>query len=151
MAVNKWITLSNSNNSLTKKFRVLHESYAPTREKMGVRRVTVTGVVDNQVGPVLRSWQILLKVYETDPTDPTKSDGATEGYGLIAHLRTLFGLNDPGGTPTNVITFTEHDDTQSHSVFITGVMRPKLLTYSLTGTTGIFRVPLVLVKTTAET
>lgn len=150
MAINSWITLSNSNTSLTKKFRVLHESFAPTREKMGVRRVTVTGKIDNQVGPVLKSWQFMLKVYETDPTDPTKSDGATSGYGRIDHLRTFFGLNNPGATPSNVITFTEHDDTLSHSVFITGVMRAKLLTYSLTSTNGIFHVPLTLIKTTAE-
>ena len=150
MAIQKYITLANSNASLVKKFRVLHEGYAPAREKMGARRVTVTGVIDNQVGPVMRSWQMTLKVYETDPTDPNKADAANAGYGLISHLRTLFGLNDPGAVPTNVITFTEHDDTQSHSVYISGIMKSRLLTYSMTGTTGIFYVPMLLIKTAAE-
>jgi len=150
MTVQKYIKLANSNSSLIKKFRVLHDGYVPAREKLGVRRVTVTGKIDNQVGPVMRSWQFILKVYETDPTDPTKSDSATTGYGRIDHLRTFFGYNSPGGTPTNVITFTEHDDTQAHSVYIAGVMRAKMLTYSLTGITGIFHVPVTLIKTTVE-
>ena len=150
MAVQKYITLANSNASLVKKFRVLHEGYAPSREKVGARRVTVTGKIDNQVGPVMRSWQFTLKAYETDPTDPAKADADNAGYGLVSHLRTFFGYNSPGGAPTNVITFTEHDDTQSHSVYISGIMKSKLLTYSMTGTSGVFHVPMLLIKTTAE-
>ena len=150
MTVQKYIKLANSNASLVKQFRVLHDGFAPAREKLGTRRITVTGVVDNQVGPVLRSWQFILKVYETDPTDPNKADAANTGYGRVDHLRTFFGYNSPGGTPTNVITFTEHDDTQSHSVYLVGTMRDKLLTYSMTGETGIFHVSVSLVKTTAE-
>lgn len=150
MATQKYITLANSNASLVKRFRVLHDGYAPSREKLGARRVTVTGKLDNQVGPVLRSWQFTLKVYETDPTDPNKADADNAGYGLISHLGTFFEYNSPGGAPTNIITFTEHDDTQSHSVYISGTMKSKALTYSLTGTSGIFYVPMLLAKTTAE-
>lgn len=150
MATQKYIKLANSNASLVKKFRVLLEGYTPSREKMGVRRVTVTGKVDNQVGPVLRTWQFTLKVYETDPTDPAKGDAANAGYGLISHLRTLFSLNVPGATPSNVITFTEHNDALSHSVYIVGALKEKILTPSLTGTSSIFHIPVTLIKTTAE-
>ena len=102
-----YISLSNSNSTLTKKFRVLQTGYSPVRRKVGTVRTTVTGKVDNQVGPILGQWNYTLRIYDVDPTDPAGSDDDTEGYGTLEHLKTFFDYNDPAGTPSNVITFVD--------------------------------------------
>lgn len=102
--MSSYITLANYGGTLQKKFRVLSTGYSPVREKVGVIRTTVTGKVDNQCGPILGKWQYTLRVYETDPTDPTKSDGDTEGYGTLEHLKMLFDYHTP---PDNKLLFTD--------------------------------------------
>jgi hypothetical protein len=136
-----YIILANSNASLTKHFRVLASGYQPVREKMGARRITVTGKVDNQVGPVTRRWRYRLKVYATDPD--------AGDYGTLANLKTFFGYTDPGGVPSNVITFTDVDDV-AHSIYFVGTLSERNITPSLTGTTGLFHIDIEMQKTEAE-
>ena len=97
----EYIVLENNDGTLRKKFRVLLSGYTPIQEKIGTVRTTVTGRVDNQVGPVLLKWNYVLRVYDADPTDPDGTDSDTEGYGTLEHLKTLFDYNDP---PTNLLT-----------------------------------------------
>lgn len=145
---NDYITFSNSNSSLTKKFRVLSSGYERMREKLGQGRVTVTGRLDNQVGAVRQKWGLMLKVYETDPTDPSGNDGNTEGYGTLAHLRTFFSYNDPNATPTNVITFTDHYGT-AHSVYLSGSLKEKNQSQMIEGVNAVFHCQVVLEETEA--
>jgi len=137
-----YIILTNSNASLSKHFRVLSSGYQPVREKLGARRITVTGKVDNQVGPVTRRWRYKLKVYATDP------DGGS--YGTLANLKTFFGYTDPGGTPTNVITLTDVDEVE-HDIYLIGMLSEKNITPVLTGTAGLFHCDIEMIKTVAET
>ena len=134
-----YIILANSNASLSKKFKVLHAGYVPVLEKVGARRLTVTGKVDSQVGPVLRRWRYALLVHASSP--PT-------GYGTLANLKTLFELNDPWETPSNVITLTDFDET-THSVYIAGMFGEKPISYAISGTSARFEVEIMLEKTTA--
>lgn len=145
-----YITLINSTSTLLKRFRVSSAGYKPVKEKLGVRCITITGKIDNQTGPIVSRWQYTLQVYETDPTDPNKTDGDTEGYGTLAHLKTFFDYNYPGGTPSNVITFTEHNGTSSHQVYLTGTLSERNLTPMLEGVNAVFHVPITMMETTAE-
>lgn len=122
-------------------FRVVHvrDSYRPIRRKIGKFQNTVTGKVDYQVGPLNLEWRYILKVYATDP------DGGS--YGTLANLKTLFDLNDPDGTPTNVLTLTDHYES-THSVYIVGDLIEEPMTPSLSD--GWFKVPIHLVKTEAQ-
>ena len=147
--MNTYITLTNSSSTLSKRFRVLSAGYKPLREKIGTRRITLTGKVDNQVGPVMRHWHYALRVYEADPTDPTKSDSDTTGYGTLAHLKTFFSYNEPNGTPSNVISFTEHDGTTQHSIYLMGSLGEANLAPKIEGTTAVFDVPIEMSKTEA--
>jgi hypothetical protein len=143
-----FITLSNSNDSLTKKFRVLATGYRPVEEKPDRIELTVTGKIDLQTGPVVGRWLYTFKVYETDPTDPNGADGATEGYGTLAHLRTFFRYNDPGGTPSNVIGFTDFDETE-HSVYIMNRFSPENAGYQLAGVNAQFAIEIEMVAVEA--
>lgn len=135
-----YIILTNSNASLSRKFAVLHAGYAPGLEKVGVRRLSVTGKVDNQVGPVLRRWVYTVRTWEASP--PTD-------YGTLANLKTLFSLNDPWGTPSNVITLTDFDDV-AYSVYLTNVLAEKPDTYAVLGDDARFSVEIHMQQTTAE-
>ena len=141
MAQNAYITLANSNASLTKRFRVIATGYRPLVRKTGVSRRTITGTLDHQVAPLDYRWEFEIKVYETE------SDA---NYGTLAQLQTLFELNDPspGAGATNVITFTDFNDANSYSVYIVGDFMPKPVTSTIFGTAAEFRVPITMVKTT---
>jgi hypothetical protein len=145
---NTYITLSNSNNSLTKKFRVVLGGYKPMLDRTQTRRRTVTGKIDNQEGPICQRWEYTLKAYETEPTDPNGEDGATEGYGTLAHLETFFKYNDPGGTPTNQLTLTDHYG-NTHTVVFSGSMAPVPISVHIAGVNAEHHVPVVLEETTA--
>jgi len=134
-----YITLANSDASLSKRFVVLHFGYVPEMEKVGVRRLSVTGKVDNQVGPVLRRWNYAFLVHAASP--PT-------GYGTLANLKTLFRLNDPWGTPSNVITLTDFDG-MGYSVYITDLLAEKPVSYAISGTSARFVVEIRMQQTTA--
>lgn len=144
---NSYITLNNSNSSLTKKFRVVMGGYQKTVEKVGAQRLTVTGKTDNQVGPAKTRFTYLIQVYETDPTDPTKSDGNTEGYGTLDHLSTFFSYDSPGGTPSNAITLTDFDGT-SYTVYLIGTFTPRPLGSAVDGLCAVYNVPVQMLETT---
>lgn len=145
---NSYITLSNSNNSLTKKFRVMLGGYKPTFSRTQTRRRTITGKIDNQEGPICQRWEYALKAYETDPTDPNGTDGATEGYGTLSHLETFFQYNDPGGTPSNELTLTDHYG-NTHTVVFTGEMQEIPVSVNIAGVSSEHHVSAVLEETTA--
>jgi len=135
-----FIILANSDSSLSKKFIVLHAGYVPGLEKVGVRRLTVTGKVDNQVGPVLRRWRYTLLVHASSPP---------AGYGTLAELKTLFELNDPYETPSNVITLTDFDEA-NYSVYLTGLLGERPVSYAISGTSAQFEVEINMEKTTSN-
>lgn len=136
---NAYITLANSNDSVTGHYRVIKDGYSPSIEKIGAQRFTLTGAVDNQVGPVRQTWNYTLKVYATE---------GVAGYDTLADLQSLFVLNDPSGTPTNVITLTDHFG-ESHDVYMIGNFAPKPIGLDLDGAAGVYLVQVTLVETEA--
>jgi len=138
---NAYITITDSSSNAYR-FRVARDGYAPTWSKTGQVQVTVTGKVDYQVGPVLRSWQLDLLV--AGSSDPAGSD-----YGDMADLRTFYQLNDPDGTPTNVLTLTDHYG-NTHSVYMIEDMIERPITPHIDGACSWFRVTVSFTKTEAE-
>ena len=136
MAFNSYITLTNSDSSLTRDFRVI--GYSPELQKTGTQRLTVTGKLDNQSGPILRRWRLVVKVYHTDPVGGS--------WGTLGDLRTLFELNDPGATPSNVITLTDFD-TNTYTVYLVGRFSEKPKTQYLEGESAWFEVPIEMIET----
>lgn len=132
-----YIVLANSDTSLSVRFLVLHSGYMPGLEKVGARRLSVTGKVDNQVGPVLRRWRYVLLVHAASPP---------ANYGTLANLKTLFELNDPWETPSNVITLTDFDEV-AYSVYLTGMLGERPVSYAISGDSAYFEVEINMEET----
>lgn len=144
--MNAYIKLTNSTETLIKKFRTLHAGYRPIRERVGNQRLTITGHIDNQIAVVIRRWRYVIKVYETDPTDPSGTDSDTEGYGTLAHLKTFFNYTDADGAPSNLITLTDHYGDDHLVYFATGVISEEPYTTALEGVTASFSVSAELLE-----
>ena len=141
-----YIILDNSNSSLTKQFRCI--VFDKIIQKGGAKRLTVTGKIDNQVGPAKNAFQIVIRAYDTDPTDPTKTDGDTEGFGTLAHLETFFGYDEPSGTPTNVINILHFDESTNWDVYLTDNLTPRRIGFGSEGVCTLFDVQIKAVETT---
>jgi hypothetical protein len=138
MTSSAFITLTNSNSSLSKNFRVIQGGYAPELRKTGTQRLTVTGKLDNQIGPILRRWRYVVRVYHTDPVGGD--------WGTLADLKAFFSHNDPGGTPSNVITLTDFD-TEDYDVYLVGRLTEQPKSPYIDGTHAWFQVPIEMVET----
>jgi hypothetical protein len=140
MSFNAYITLIDSNDSLSRNFRVI--GYAPELQKTGTQRMTVTGKLDNQAGPIIRRWKYVLKVYEEDPIGGS--------WGTLADLKTFFSYNTPGGVPSNVITLRDFDYPETsteYSVYLVGRFSEKPKTQYLEGQNAWFEVPIEMIET----
>lgn len=99
MTVVRYFILTNSTGSLSKKFRVIHGGYRPTKMKRQTVRQTLDGKLDISSGGIFDRHEYLIRVRETDP-EP--------GFGTKDDLDTFFSYNNPNGAPSNRIGFTDH-------------------------------------------
>ena len=137
----KFIALRNSNSSLAHKLRVYFAGFEPVRVKSGRMQRTVTGHLDNQVGPVIRHWRYNIKVYAG--SDPGNPQGDSLHYGTREDLRTFFEYNDPAATPSNVLSLWVHGQTYDtdtpYTVYLVGTLPEHLVTFNVTA--GEYSVP----------
>jgi hypothetical protein len=99
MTVRDYFSLTNSDNSLSKQFQVLLSGYKPNLEKSQTIDKTLDGNLDISMGGLYRRDEYLVRVRQNEPRN---------GYGDLEDLRTFFSLNNPNGTPSNVITLVSH-------------------------------------------
>lgn len=119
-----YITLTTSDASLSVKFRVIAAGYDDgSLEKAESRVRTIGGGIDHAMGAVYKTWTPTIKVRHTE------SDA---GYGTLAELEYLYSLNNPNGTPSNVLTFTDHHSVQ-HQVRTVGPFQKSFLGSSIEG------------------
>jgi hypothetical protein len=104
-----YITLANSNQSLTKRFRAV--KMQRSRKKAQDVRKTLSGTVDPSVGSITHTERLTLFV-------PEVSGDAQ--YGTRAELETLHALNDPGGTPNAWIRYTNYWGTTYTKCLLSG-------------------------------
>jgi len=118
-----WLKTSDG-TTISKKFRVIAEGYDDgTPDKSVSMEKTIGGGLDISQGAVYRSWSPVIRVRHTE----TETD-----YGNLQDLEDLYALNDPGGTPSNIVTFTDHHDT-THYVMLVGEFRKQLLSAMIEG------------------
>ena len=117
MTVNEYFTLTTSDIGLSKHFQVLLSGYKPNLEKSQTVDRTVDGALDISVGGLYRRDEYLVRV---------RQDETREGYGDLEDLRTFFSLNNPNGTPSNVITLVTHTE-QVYNVVMLGSFSEQLL------------------------
>ena len=121
---NDYITLRSSDSSIDKKFRVLATDYDDgTPEKAGTVKRTLGGGIAHSVGGIYYSWAPTIRVRHTE---------GEPGYGDLQDLIDLYELNNPVGTPSNVITFIDHHNV-SHLVLMPGALNKAVLGTEIEG------------------
>jgi hypothetical protein len=140
MVAQAYITLAESTGTTVCNFRVIHEGYTDGElEKAGSVEPTIGGGVDVSMGAVRRKWEPIIKVYGTNST----VDEA--GFGTRTALEYFFGLNNPGGTPTNLITMTDHHGV-GRDVFLIDTLQANLLTTLVEGSGAVFHVKVRMIE-----
>jgi len=134
MTINSYIKLNGTNFSETW-FRVLSRGYKHISEKITRPTMTVTGKMDVQSAPVANRFQYTLKVYETDP------DGGS--YGTLSDLEAFFDEDVP---PDSILTLTEPNDANSHSVVMSGRFEPKNQSPKISGVNAVFWVDVEFIE-----
>lgn len=129
-----YIELKSSTNSINKKFYVVIGGFEPSLRKLGTIEDTLDGGIDYSVGALREAHNLIIRVKHT-------SDES--GFGALADLRSLFELNNPAGSPSNVITYVDHFG-NSHNVYLVGSFDQSLLTTLIDGAQAVYLVKLVL-------
>lgn len=137
MAEVNFIWLMDSDNGTQKMFRVLQAGYDDgTLEKAEDLKRTIGGGLHHSMGAVYKSWNPIIRVRENE----TVTD-----YGDLADLEYFYGLNDPGGTPSNIISFVDHHQI-SHYVRMHGTFRKSIMGAMSEGVNAWFLVKLQLLE-----
>lgn len=137
MAEYDYIWLKSSSLSIEEKFRVLSQGYDDgTLEKAETLKRTIGGGIDYSAGAVYKSWSPVIRV---------RASETETNYGSLADLVALYNLNDPGGTPTNVLTFVDHHG-DSYEVYMVGSFRKSLMGVKIEGENAWSLVKLKLVE-----
>ncbi len=132
---NDYIILRSSDSSIDKKFKVLAPDYDDgTPEKAGTAKKTLGGGISVSVGGIYYSWNPTIRVRHTE---------SEAGYGDLQDLTDLYELNNPNGTPSNVITFIDHHNVD-HLVYMVGSLKKAVLGSEIEGTEAHYIVRVTL-------
>lgn len=136
MATNKYIDLyDSSSGSGGAFFRVVEGGYKPEKDKGGQINQTAGGGLDVSVGDIYEIHQYLIRVRE---------DETEVGYGDLAELERLWSLNDPGGTPSNILTLIDHYGV-THQVYFMGKFSRQPVSVIIEGQQAWFMIPCTFV------
>lgn len=133
---NDYITLENSTGSVVKRFKAIGLSTPWVRTDQV--KTLLDGSPDKASGAILYPRQYNLRV----PYQVVDSN-----YGTLADLKTLFELNNPNGTPNDVITLTDHLG-NTVDVFFMGQADPQPVSTIIDGAQAFYMVPIVLREVT---
>ncbi len=135
-----WLKTSDAGATKSKKFRVVAQGFNDGQlDKAETLDRTVGGGLDHSMGAVYRSWNPTIKVREEEDI----SD-----YGDTQDLKDFYGLIDPGGTPSNIITLIDHHQ-ETIEVRMHGSYRSQTLGTSIEGLTAWTLVQLRLLEVPA--
>ena len=123
MTTEKYFILTNSNTTLSKRFRVLFEGYVPTIEKSQTIDKTLDGGLDVSMGGLYETHEYLVRV---------RYEETVSNYGTMDELKTFFSYNNPNGTPSNVLILTTHFGV-NYNVMMVGNFAEKLLGVMIDG------------------
>ena len=130
MAHYKYFTLTNSNNSFSKRFRVILTSYQAVIEKSQNINKTLDGNLDVSMGGLYKRHSYLIRVRQLEE----------EGdYGSLGDLETFFSYVNPNGTPSNILTLTDHYGID-YNVYYIGDFSQSIMGVAIEGTDAWFTV-----------
>ncbi len=110
-----------------------------TMRKSQSMNETVEGGLDVGMGGVYEIFTLMLRTRHTEDE---------ENYGDLADLRAMYALNDPFGTPSNVLKYTDHHG-DTHNVWMIGNLDDMPLTFQVEGLHAWYTMPITLQKVPA--
>ena len=131
----KYISLTNSNSTLSKNFRVLYQERKVTISKKDSVDVNINGSLEVTTGATLEYHTYTIKVRETE---------LVTGYGTLADLKTFFRYNNPNGTPSNRITLVDYYSV-TKSIYLIGDFEEQILGVDISGSNAWFLVSISFV------
>jgi len=135
MTANDYITFTNSNSSLSRRFKVVLGSMSKMWQKKQTMETTIGGKIDLGQGSSLEIISYALKVpYSATPPEGDKAD-----------LETFWGYSDPGGTPSDVITIADNLG-NSFTAYFLGEMSETPMAYMLDGDDARYIYQVKLIK-----
>lgn len=137
MTTRDYIELITSDGMVTKKFTVLFEDYAEEDDKAFTEERTIGGHIDLSLGAIYSAHYWTLKVPHTVDDN---------SWGTLEDLLYFYRLNDPAGTPSNVITLRDHyydavENPVEQQIFFLGKLRRRSLSVIIDGTDSWFVTP----------
>lgn len=129
MTVYKYIVLQDSELTNVKRFKAT--GFSPPIDRTDDIKITLGGDFDKAAGALVYRWRYVLRV-------PAESSDSL--YGTYDELKWFFELNSPAGTPTDLLTLTDHYG-DVHQVIFEGNMLPDPLTTQLDGPNAYMIVP----------
>lgn len=99
MTTTSYFTLSTSDASVTKRFKVIQSGYRKTITKVESVARTLSGQQDVSRGALYTMFEFMVKV---------RAEVEDSDYGTISDLETFFALNNPNATPSDKITLVDH-------------------------------------------
>ena len=128
MTTNSYFSLTDSGGVTAYKFRSVLAGHEPLKEKTQNIQPTLNGGLDVSMGGIYSTHTYNVLTRETEPET---------GYGTKSDLEAFYDLNNPNGTPSNVITLTDHYGVD-HSVFMVGQHLPLPMGVVLDGPNAYF-------------
>ena len=131
---NKWVTLSDSTASITKRFICIFPGYNPRKEKRETINTTIDGELDISRGGIYKTYSYVFRVRIDEPD----SD-----YGDQEDLEYFYDLNNPNGSPSDKLTLTDHYG-NTWLVAMVGTYDPQVQTVYLDGAYAFALIPVEL-------
>jgi len=110
---NAYFSLTDSVGT-TKKFRSILVGHEPLTEKTQNIQTTLDGGLDASFGGIYVTHTYNVRVRATETED---------GFGNTDDLETLYRLNNPNGSPSNVLVLTDHKGVD-HNIYMVGQHLP---------------------------
>lgn len=136
MTTYNYVKLFASDDSSGGKIRIIRENFEPAYERASTLERTIEGGYDMSAGANYEVHRCIARVRATE---------SSTDYLNLATLKALYLLNNPGGTPSNKIKYTDHWGSTGY-VYIMGDFRQSILGCQIDGTEGWFLVALELRK-----
>lgn len=136
----KYLEIWDSSGSGGEKFRVVEGGYQEIPIRAQTVQETIDGNPDVVWGTNFEMRQYTLRVCNTSGSDTPEAE---VGYGNLTELRRLWSLNNPNGTPSPILTITDHYDETFNAIFIGNELPMKPLSIWIDGEYSWFIIPVV--------
>lgn len=121
-------------STLGGKFAIVRDGHNEIIRKKSTVEETMDGGIDVQVGGVHKMFQHIIRVRHTEPES---------GYGTFDELRQLYELNNPKGTPSNLLWYTDNVGSVMQ-IYMVGDFQGALLGCQIEGETAWWDVQVMM-------